>query len=750
MSRPSKNGGQTTTAPPVLQVAPGREGGLGTFGGVFTPSILTILGVIMYLRFGWVLANVGLAGTLLIVTLATTITFLTALSISEIATDQRVRGGGAYYMISRSLGVETGGAVGLPLYVALTLSIALYTVGFAEAVVEVFPQLDARWVGLITTVLVAGLALTSARAAIRAQYFIMAAIALSLLALVFGQHLPGEPLGLSAGPAENAAPFWVVFAVFFPAVTGIMSGVNMSGDLKDPGRSIPFGTLAAVGVGYLIYMGLPILLATRASQEALLEEPLVMRQMAAWGPAIVLGVWGATLSSAVGSMLGAPRVLQALARDGVLPRGLDWLGRGSGTEDEPRNGTVLTLAIALGAVAIGDLNMIAPVLTMFFLTTYGVLNVVAGVERFLGSPSFRPQFRVHWGLSILGAIGCAGVMLLINPLATGIAGVVVLAIFVWLERREMTTAWGDVRRGVWMAITRAGLLRLRDPVDAKNWRPHMLVLSGAPTKRWHLIELARDLGHAKGLITVATVLPQKALEADRQIALESTIRDYIEKRGVTALVRVVPGEDPFIGGEMLAQYYGLGSIVPNTVILGGSAESDHRQRYCEMISRFHQAQRNVVLVHGGDGGLVRGRRRIDVWWGGLQRNGGLMTVLAYLLQTSRPWRNAEVHLKMVVQDERAADGCRSNLATLVARARTGAQIQVIVAEGRPFGDILREESAGADVVFLGLAKPDPDDMAAFTEYYAQLIGRIAPLPTTLMVLAAEDLAFGEVLLEQDF
>jgi amino acid transporter len=399
--------------------------GLGTFAGVFTPSILTILGVIMYLRFGWVVGQVGLVGTLAIVTLATGITFLTGLSISAIATDQRVRVGGAYYMISRSLGIEAGGAVGLPLYFAQALSVALYTIGFAESLARVYPALNATVVGLITTVLVTLLALVSARAAIRAQYVIMGAIALSLLSFLFG-----GPVDVAVPPLDPGPPvgFWVVFAVFFPAVTGIMAGVNMSGDLEDPRRSIPLGTMAAILTGYAIYMLLPLILFFRADAAQLIGDPLIMRRMAFWGDAILLGVWGATLSSAVGSVLGAPRVLQALARDGVLPRSLRWLGQGSSRDDSPRLGTLVTMGVALVAVAFGNLNAIAPVLSMFFLTTYGVLNIVAGLERFLSSPSFRPTFRVHWSLSLLGAIGCIAVMVLINAWATVVAVVVVAVV----------------------------------------------------------------------------------------------------------------------------------------------------------------------------------------------------------------------------------------------------------------------------------------------------------------------------------
>ncbi|MDX1419246.1 MAG: Na-K-Cl cotransporter [Rubricoccaceae bacterium] len=721
-----------------------RPDGLSTFGGVFTPSILTILGVIMYLRFGWVVGNVGLWGTLAIVTLSTAITFLTALSIAAIATDQRVRTGGAYYMISRSLGIETGGAVGIPLYLAQALSIALYTIGFAESVVRAFPGLDEKAVGLVTTVAVAVLALVSAKVAIRAQYFIMAAIALSLLSLYLGSPLEAAEVA-AAAPAEREG-FWVVFAVFFPAVTGIMAGVNLSGDLREPSRSIPRGTFAAVGAGYLIYMTLPVVLFFRAPTEALLTDPLVMRRIAVWGDAILLGVWGATLSSALGSILGAPRVLQALARDGVLPERLGWLGRGSGDDDTPRLGTGVTLALALLAVWFGDLNLIAPVLTMFFLTTYGVLNVSAAIERLLMSPSFRPTFRVHWALSALGFLGCLAVMLLINWAATVVAVLFVLATYVWLERRSLETTWGDVRRGLWMAVTRAGLLRLREEPDSKNWRPHLLVLSGAPTKRWHLIDLASAITHNRALLTVSTVLTAPHVPAERQQALEASIREYLARRAVQGLVRVIPAPNAFAGAERLVDAYGMGALTPNTVLLGDTQSPEHRARYCAMIEHFYRTRRNVVIVRDDEDRGYGQRRRIDVWWGGLKGNGGLMLILAYLVRSSLEWRGSRIHLKMVVPTPEAAADARENLRAVVAATRTGAVLDVIVGDGQPFESLLRENSAGADLVFLGLAPPDADpETDDFERYYADLRARTVGLPSTVYVLAAEEIAFSQVL-----
>lgn len=721
-------------APPPAAVVEPNPGGLGTFGGVFTPSILTILGVIMYLRFGWILGNAGLTGTLVIVTLSSAITFLTALSISEIATDQHVRAGGAYYMISRALGIESGGAVGIPLYIAQALSVALYTVGFAESLNRTFPVLDARITGVITTILIAALAMRSAQVAIKAQYFIMAAIVISLVSLFFGDPI-SAPM---TEPVADPAPFWVVFAVFFPAVTGIMAGVNMSGDLRNPRKSIPIGTIAAVLVGYVIYMAIPLYLRSNASADLLVADPLVMTKIAFVGNAILLGVWGATLSSALGSILGAPRVLQALARDGVLPTWMGWLGRGSGAGDEPRIGTVFTTALALVAVWLGDLDVIAPVLTMFFLTTYGVLNITAGLERFLQSPSFRPTFRVHWAWSLLGALGCITVMFLINPVATAVAFLTVLTIYLWLERSEMNVAWGDIRRGMWMTLIRTGLMRLEPGADPKTWRPHILVLSGAPSRRWHLVDLANSLSHNRGLMTVASILDASVSPA-RRISMESTVREYLLDRGVSSLVKVISAPSPFEGAETLIEAYGLGPVMPNTIMVGGTAEDANQARFCEMIRRVHESKRNILIVENTIETEVRKDvRRIDVWWGGLRSNGGLMLLLAYLLKTSFEWRGSRVVLKMAAADESAAQSARANLESLTTRSRTGIEYEVIVMHGKTFDEILETSSKDADLVFMGLAEPGED----FLDYYERTVKRSRNLPTTVFVLAAEDVDFG--------
>lgn len=383
----------------------------GTFQGVFTPSILTILGVIMFLRFGWVLGNVGLPLTLLIVTMATSITFLTGLSLSATATNMKVGGGGAYYLISRSLGLEVGAAIGVPLFFAQALGIAFYISGFAESIVDVvdvtpliehlpFAITPIRFISVVTLLVLTVIATVSADLALKTQLLILAMIAASLVSF-FAGGTPSETFIDADTLIPARLGFWAVFAVFFPAVTGIEAGIAMSGDLKNPAKSLPRGTIAAVVTGYVVYMTIPVFLSWVIRDErVLLLRPLIMADIARWGRLILLGVWAATLSSALGALLGAPRTLQALSRDKVLPR---FIGRGFGKNNDPRTATACSFLVALVAILLGDLNLIAPILTMFFLTSYGLINLSAGLEGLIESPTWRPQFRFPWWGSLLGA-----------------------------------------------------------------------------------------------------------------------------------------------------------------------------------------------------------------------------------------------------------------------------------------------------------------------------------------------------------
>lgn len=712
--------------------------GFGTFKGVFTPSILTILGVVMYLRLGWVLGNAGLIGTLAIVTLSSLVTFLTSLSIAATATNMRVGIGGAYYMISRSLGLLAGAAVGVPLYFAQALGVSFYIVGFAEAVNGLFPALPIIGTGVVALFALGALALASADLALKTQSAILATIVFSLICFFAG----GTPeAGFAEAPPLPAEfePFWVVFAVFFPAVTGIEAGVAMSGDLKDPAASLPKGTFAAVGVGWAVYIAIPIVLAAWIPREVLLSDSLVMQKVSAWGPAIVAGVWGATLSSALGALLGAPRTLQALARDRVVP-GI--LGKGYGAGNEPRIATAITFAVAMVGVLAGDLNAIAPVLSMFFLTSYCFLNLSAGIEGLIGSPSWRPSFRTPWYVSLLGAAVCLGIMLVLNTLATFGAAVVVGLIYYLTGRRKLRAWWGDVRRGVLVLLARFAIYRLDAlPPDPRSWRPNFLVLSGAPKGRMHLVEFAHAVNHGGGFLTVAAVLPQEQATAARVVSLKGAIKGYLERQHIPALVDVHADHDVMEGAASLVQASGVGPLHPNTVILGISQRPERLHGYARLILQVHRLGRNLILMRTPpEGGAAR--NRVDVWWGGRRKNAGLMLALGYLLQTSEDWLGSSLRIQTIVNDAAEGEHALTRLQALITSGRIEAEPGVILREGRSPFQVIQEASDDADLTLIGLRSPDPDESVEdYAAYYTALLASTAGHGATAYVLAAEDIDF---------
>lgn len=728
---------------------PGGGYQFGTFKGVFTPSILTILGVVMYLRFGWVLGNVGLAGTLLIVTMATAITFLTGLSLSALATNMRVGGGGAYYIISRSLGLEAGAAVGLPLFIAQALGISFYIAGFSESVVDVVqtyngPELDPQLIGVVTLLVLTAVAYKSADLALKTQFLVMILIGASLVSFFLGDR-PGAP-----PPTEvpAAADFWVVFAVFFPAVTGIEAGIAMSGDLKDPAKALPRGTIAAIAVGYLVYMAIPVFLYHLLQDpERLLTNMMIMRDVSAMGELIVLGIWAASLSSAMGALLGAPRTLQALAVDRVIPQ---VLGRGFGKGNDPRIATGIAFAVGLIGIIAGDLNVIAPVLAMFFLTSYGLLNISAGLEELISPPSWRPRFRVHCVISLVGAFGCFATMFMINAGATFLAMFVSCGVYYYMKRRSMRASWGDMRSGIFMLIIRYAIHALAQrQLDERTWRPNLLVLSGSPTTRWYMIELADAISQDRGLLTIATVVPDDT-PAERQEKLRSTITTYLQKREVTALVKVHADESHLIGMQALVKTYGFGPITPNTILLGDTQQTENYVEYSRLIRLIHRRKQNLVIIREQEelSQFIEGAR-IDLWATNNPQNRGLMLSLAYLLNRSRGWRQSTLFIKTIVESEADREQAQQNMNEFVEVSRLDAEPEVIVKQQEGIFATISAHSQGADVVFLGIRAPSLDESPeAYSQYYAQLLAQTDKLPPTALVLAAEEIDFSAIFEER--
>lgn len=727
----------------------------GAFKGVFTPSILTILGVIMYLRLGWVLGNLGLPLTLITVTVACSVTFLTGLSLSAIASNMKIGGGGAYYIISRSLGLEAGAAIGLPLFLAQSLGIAFYISGFSEALVDSFDFMSvtallpfsidpARFVAIVTLLILTVLAFISADLALKTQFLIMAAIAVSLFSFFSG----AAAVEITA-TAESVPPklgFWVVFAVFFPAVTGIEAGLAMSGDLKDPAKSLPRGTLAAVITGFLVYLLIPILLdRIVVDKSLLLTRPLIMRDVARWGGLILLGVWAASLSSALGALLGAPRTLQALARDNIIPR---FIGRGFGASNDPRTATVISFLVALCAVLLGDLNMIAPVLSMFFLLSYGLINFSAGMECLISSPSWRPSFKLWWGLALLGAGGCFSIMFMINAGATFLAWVVAVTVYLLMKRRRLNTQWGDLRYGILMLMLRFSIARLlqRKP-DERGWRPNILAFSGSPELRRNLVDIGQALAQDPASLTLATVVPAEAWSSDRVLKLQLSMSEYIAKHEINAMVKVFQSDSVLNGVMELIKGYGFGPIIPNTILLGEIDVSRNVDKLVKVIQLVHYLQRNFIQIHEPENPADASvERRIDIWWRGGEENIGIMITLAYLLSKNEEWRKTRLVVKRIVDvaDDDKAE-IRKNINDYFSGIRLDAEVKLLDGAGRSAFELIHESSADAALVLMGLRSPAGDEQVdAYEDYYQRLIGQTEGLPLVL-VMAAEKIQFKQLI-----
>lgn len=707
----------------------------GTFGGVFTPCTLTILGVIMFLRFGEVVGQAGIVHALLIVLAAKSITFLTAFSLSAIATNTRVRGGGAYFMISRTLGVAPGGAIGLVLYLAQSVSVAMYVIGFTEAFVATFPGVDLsfRLIASIVNLLVILCVCIGAGWTIRLQYGILAVLALSLISF-----------GLGAGPEWTSSQFFdnlgtgydpnvdvrIMFALFFPAVTGIMAGVNMSGDLKDPAVSIPKGTLWAIGVTGAVYLSLVLILGGIAPRYALRTDRMMMHGVAALPVLVTAGIFAATLSSALGSLMGAPRVLQALARDRIFPF-LHPFGKGAGKNQEPRYAILLTGGIAQVAILAGDLNAVAPVITMFFMITYGTLNWACFAEMHSRNPSFRPRVKLaHESIPLAGAIGCLVVMMILNPLwALASLGVMAL-IFIRLQHADLQTRWGDVNSGAAFERAKQSLLYLQDErFHPKNWRPAVLAFVGNPAHRLHLAHMGLWLTD-RGLLALAQVKERTPDDMRPLLRGEEELLTFIRENAIPAFPAVVSGTSFAEGALQLIQCHGIGAVRPNTVLLGWSETPEHVESYGSLLRNISKLQRSVLLVRSADTFLNNAtppEGQIDVWWRGRQ-HGQLMLLLAHLISQTPAWGHRRIRVLQCVAHPSDSPDAMKALTQLIHNARIPAEPTVVVSDR--FYHALPRESADAALVFLGFLPPAKGEEAQFM---ARTRGLMEGLPTVLLV-----------------
>lgn len=540
-----------------------NKANFGTFP-VFLTAISTILGAILYLRFGYAVANTGFMGVILIIILGNLITIPTAMAVAEIATNRKVEGGGAYYIISRSFGLNIGAAIGIALYLSQAISVAFYIIAFSEAFIpfaeyllQTYPEyfqdyshilMDKTYVGLSLMGLLTLLMLTKgADIGVKALYYVVFLLFLSLI-LFFGgdpiQEFDSSRLSFF-NTIDEPDSFFKVFTIIFPAFTGIAAGLGLSGDLKNPRKAIPMGTLWATGVGIIIYVFVAIKLTLSANLEDLGSDQLIMSKIAIWGPIIPIGLAAAAISSALGSIMVAPRTLQALGVDEIFPSNKlnNLFASVSKKNNEPLKATLISCIIAFLFISVGNIDFVAEVISMFFMVTYGAICTISFLEHFSGDPSYRPTFHSKWYISLMGAILSFWLMFMMN-FNYAVGSLLIMAGIYFYISKHNTNKGGLIKlfRGVIFQLNRQ-LQVFVQKKDYNNpndyWRPFAVCITDASFKRRDTFDFMRWISqkygfgtyihHIKGFLNVETVKESKeTLKSLIKIAEGSKNKTYLD------------------------------------------------------------------------------------------------------------------------------------------------------------------------------------------------------------------------------
>ncbi|MCF8236897.1 MAG: hypothetical protein K9I85_01965 [Saprospiraceae bacterium] len=705
----------------------------GAFAGVFTPSLLTILGVIMYMRLGWVVGNAGLVGTIMIILIAHVISITTGLSISSIATDKKVGAGGVYYVLSRSLGLPIGGAIGMTLFTGTALSIALYLIGFAESF-NPYLGLDAginglRLGGSLALLVMTIIALISTSFALKTQFFIMAAIALSLISIFFGVS-PGVPETLSFVPGEGSVSMETVFAVFFPAVTGFTAGIAMSGDLKDPKKAIPMGTLWAIAVGFAVYLGLAVFIFYSVDQELLRTDNNILLKLALFAPAVVAGIWGATLSSALGGILGGPRILQAMSVDKITPK---FFAKGVGKGNDPRNALIFTVLIAEAGILIGELDTIARICSMFYLTAYGFINLSFFLESWASS-DFNPSFKAKKWVGLAGFIATFVVMFRLDMLAMVAAFVVIGGIYFWLAKKQLALGSGDVWGSVWSSVVKTGLRRMDDKQDSqRNWKPNVLLFSGGTTHRPHLLEFSKELVGHRGIVTNFDLYENQEATLLFPKNQQSVNDEVLKKYGVFG--RRLEVKNIFKGIESIASTFGFSGIEPNTILMGWAKNTADPVWFAQMTQKLMDLDYNVLYLDYDDRFGFREYAQIDLWWRGVDSNAELMLNISKFLVASELWRSAQIRILLVDDTNSNIKIIGKKIRHILEEQRVSASIKVIgnATDNRALYELMKIYSSDTDLVLVGIPEVQLEEAGTFVSHTNDLVRTIG---TTLLVKAS--------------
>ena len=701
----------------------------GQFGTtpVFMASICTILGAILFLRFGYAVGHVGFIGALGIILLGHAVTIPTAMAVAEIATNKKVEGGGDYYVISRSFGLNIGAAIGIALYLSQAISIAFYIIAFAEAFTPFGAHLNETYhlgtighlleskkaIGLGAMSFLTALMLTKgANIGVKALYGVAAILFLSL-----GMFFMGESqISLSdvsfVSSIENSDNFFYVFTIIFPAFTGISAGLGLSGDLKDPKKSIPRGTLIATIVGAFIYVMVALKLVTSTSLENLANNQMVMSDIAIWGPIIPIGLACAAISSALGSIMVAPRTLQALGKDQVFSsKKFDaWIAKGREQDNEPINGSVITCVIAFFFIYVGDINFVAQIISMFFMVTYGAICLISFLEHFSGDPSYRPTFKSKWYISLLGAVLSVWLMFKMNTSYAVLSILFMTAFYYYISRssgdkREIVSLFRDVL--VQFARQLQIFLQKGETIERSttHWRPFVVSISSS-IERPNAFNMTKWIAYKYGFGTYIHYIKGYLSKQNFQEGKEVQKKLLIENKASNVYV------DTLISPSYtsaLAQVVQLSSISgkENNLILLEYCE-DELESFEDVISNFNllQATGYDVAILRSSNSKADNKEEIHIWISSRDyENSNMMILLGYMIHGHPDWKNAEIKVYSIYTNDEEFDIYRDRMFNFIETGRLPISPRnlhmVPQKEGESVKTIINKNSKTSDLTIIG-------------------------------------------------
>jgi solute carrier family 12 (sodium/potassium/chloride transporter), member 2 len=643
-----------------------QKAGFGTFE-VFVTSISTILGAVLFLRFDWAVGNLGFFKVGAIIVIGHLVTLPTAFAVAEIATNQRVLGGGAYYIISRSFGLNIGASVGISLYLSQAISVAFYVIAFAEAFIPLLEPIklytgwdipnDTRIISIPVMVLLSAVVyLRGANVGMKALYFVAFILGLSLVMFFLGRTEEEPEINALYKGIEKPEDFFYVFAVVFPAFTGLAAGLGLSGDLKDPKVSIPRGTLLATFVGAIVYFAVAYKLSISATPEELSSGKMAMQNIAIWGPIIPIGLAAASLSSAIGSILVAPRTLQAIGADDVLPnRAMSKFFARALSNNEPRNATLISIIIAfVFIVAFNQINDVAQIISMFFMITYGAICLVSLLEHFAADPAYRPTFRSRWYLSLIGAVMSFWLMVKMGgeygQYALIALSIMAIIYYIIASQSKERRGFANLFRGVVFQLSRQLqiIAQRADKGDLNNnWRPFVICITKDTFVRRSAFDMLRWLSYKYGFGTYIHYIEgylSKQTTKESQEVLQRLINLASTNKNRVYLDTIIsPSYTSAIA--QVVQLSGVSGKGNNMILFEFSrSEPDSLLRALDNYALIYSAGFDVCVLNTSYKGFGY-KREIHVWVTSYDyENANLMILLAYILLGHPEWGKGHIKI----------------------------------------------------------------------------------------------------------